>query len=174
MGFFEKFVEMIRIIRSPFTMRSSVVLFARRISTPSMIGAITSSKFKHPLPLRPTKPYVRCFASEGDEISPIESKIIAVEHDIMKVDAAINDIESEIKIEKLRDPCDKESLQRLYKEKEQLRKEKEQLRKKEEQLRKKEELLLKASLSSKSSSGQYLRFYISLFLYNLTFSMWVT
>jgi len=164
MGFFEKFVEMIRIISG---MRSSVVLFARRISTPSMIGAITSSKFKHPLPLRPTKPYVRCFASEGDEISPIESKIIAVEHDIMKVDAAINDIESEIKIEKLRDPCDKESLQRLYKKEEQLRNEK-------EQLRKKEELLLKASLSSKSSSGPYLRFYISLFLYNLTFSMWVT
>ena len=160
MGFFEKFVEMIRIISG---MRSSVVLFARRISTPSMIGAITSSKFKHPLPLRPTKPYVRCFASEGDEISPIESKIIAVEHDIMKVDAAINGIESEIKIEKQRDPCDKESLQRLYKEKGQLRKEKEQLRKKEEQLRKREELLLKASLSSKSSSGQYLRFYISLF-----------
>jgi len=139
-----------------------------------MIGAITSSKFKHPLPLRPTKPYVRCFASEGDEISPIESKIIAVEHDIMKVDAAINDIESEIKIEKLRDPCDKESLQRLYKKEEQLRKKEEQLRKKEEQLRNEKELLLKASLSSKSSSGQYLRFYISLFLYNLTFSMWVT
>ena len=157
----------------PFTMRSSVVLFARRI-TPSMIGAITSSKFKHPLPLRPTKPYVRCFASEGDEISPIESKIIAVEHDIMKVNAAINGIESEIKIEKQRDPCDKESLQRLYKKEEQLRKKEEQLRKKEEQLRNEKELLLKASLSSKSSSGQYLRFYISLFLYNLTFSMWVT
>ena len=83
-------------------------------------------------------------------------KINAVEHDIMKVDAAINGIESEIKIEKQRDPCDKESLQRLYKEKE-------QLRKKEEQLRNEKELLLKASLSSKSSSGQYLRFYISLF-----------
>ena len=84
----------------------------------------------------------------------ISPKIIAVEHDIMKVDAAINDIESEIKIEKLRDPCDKESLQRLYKKEEQLRNEK-------EQLRKKEELLLKASLSSKSSAGEYLRFYIS-------------
>jgi hypothetical protein len=92
----------------------------------------------------------------------------------MKVDAAINNIESEIKIEKLRDPCDKESLQRLYKKEEQLRKKEEQLRKEKEQLRKKEELLLKASLSSKSSAGQYLRFYISLFLYNLTFSMWVT
>ena len=138
------FLRMIRIISGPFTMRSSVVLFARRICTPSMIGAITSSKFKYPLPLRPTKPYVRCFAREGEEISPIESKIIAVEHDIMKVDAAINDIESEIKIEKLRDPCDKESLQRLYKEKEQLRNEK--------------ELLLKASLSSKSSAGEYFPF----------------
>ena len=158
MGFFEKFVEMIRIIRSPFTMRSSVVLFARRISTPSMIGAITSSKFNHPLPLRPTKPYVRCFASEGDVIGPIETKIIAVEHDIMKVDAAINNIESEIKIEKLRDPCDKESLQRLYKKEEQLRKKEEQLRNEKEQLRKKEELLLKASLSSKSSSGEYFPF----------------
>ncbi len=98
----------------------------------------------------------------------ISPKIIAVEHDIMKVDAAINDIESEIKIEKLRDPCDKESLQRLYKEKEQLRKEKEQLRKKEEQLRNEKELLLKTSLSSMSSAGEYFPFAFPYTIYIFT------
>ena len=72
---------------------------------------------------------------KSDEINLLEAKISTVEQDIDHVIAEIVAVESEIKLEKQREPLDKTTLLQLRKKEEQLRKKKEQLHKKEEQLR---------------------------------------